>query len=59
MRRSVVEQRYGDVIGAVYGEAEAVDIDATIKFQDGKTARVQARLPVRRLGPDTSPRKVA
>jgi len=59
VRRAVVEQRYGDVIGAVYGDAEAVDIDATIKFQDGKTARVQARLPVRRLGPVTTPRKVA
>jgi long-chain acyl-CoA synthetase len=59
VRRSVVEQRYGDVIGAVYGEAEAVDIDATIKFQDGKSAHVQARLPVRRLGPETTPRKVA
>jgi long-chain acyl-CoA synthetase len=47
VRRGVVEQRYGDVIAAVYGEGEAVDIDTTIKFQDGKTARIQARLPVR------------
>jgi long-chain acyl-CoA synthetase len=49
VRRNVVEQRYGDVISAVYGEREAVDVDATIKFQDGKTARVQAKLPVRRM----------
>jgi long-chain acyl-CoA synthetase len=49
VRRNVVEQRYGDVIAAVYGEREAVDIDATIKFQDGKTAHVQATLPVRRM----------
>jgi long-chain acyl-CoA synthetase len=49
VRRNVVEERYGDVIAAVYGEREDVDVDATIKFQDGKTARVQARLPVRRM----------
>jgi long-chain acyl-CoA synthetase len=49
VRRNVVEERYGDVIAAVYGEREAVDIDATIKFQDGKTAHVQATLPVRRM----------
>jgi long-chain acyl-CoA synthetase len=59
VKRNVVEERYGDVIAAVYGEREAVDIDATIKFQDGKTARVQARLPVRRLASGEPPRKVA
>ncbi len=49
VKRNVVEERYGDVIAAVYGERQAVEIDATIKFQDGKTARVQAKLPVREL----------
>jgi long-chain acyl-CoA synthetase len=49
VRRSVVEERYRDVIAAVYGGRDAVDIDTTIRFQDGKTARIQARLPVRQL----------
>jgi long-chain acyl-CoA synthetase len=49
VRRGVVEERYRDVIAAVYGERDAVDIDTTIRFQDGKTARIQARLPVRHL----------
>jgi long-chain acyl-CoA synthetase len=56
VRRAVVEERYRDVIAAVYGEREAVDIDTTIRFQDGKTARIQARLPVRRL-PETPTRR--
>ncbi|HEX9289539.1 MAG TPA: AMP-binding protein [Anaeromyxobacteraceae bacterium] len=56
VRRGVVEERYRDVIAAVYGERDAVDIDTTIRFQDGKTARIQARLPVRHLEPE---RKVA
>ncbi len=49
VRRGVVEERYGDVIAAVYGERDAVEIDTTIRFQDGKTARIQARLPVRQM----------
>jgi long-chain acyl-CoA synthetase len=49
VRRSVIEERYRDVIAAVYGEREAVDIDTVIRFQDGKTSRIQARLPVRHM----------
>jgi long-chain acyl-CoA synthetase len=49
VRRGVVEERYREVIAALYGEGEAVDIDTTIKFQDGKVARIQARLPVRHM----------
>ncbi len=49
VRRSVVEERYRDVIAALYGEGEEVEIDTTIRFQDGKVARIQARLPVRRM----------
>jgi long-chain acyl-CoA synthetase len=49
VRRGVVEERYRDVIAAVYAERDAVDIDTTIRFQDGKTARIQARLPVRQM----------
>jgi long-chain acyl-CoA synthetase len=49
VRRGVVEERYRDVIAALYGETEAVDIDTTIKFQDGKVTRIQARLPVRHM----------
>jgi long-chain acyl-CoA synthetase len=37
------------VIDALYGDKPAVDIDTTIKFQDGKTARIQTTLIVRRL----------
>jgi long-chain acyl-CoA synthetase len=49
VRRNVVEERYREVIAALYGETDAVDIDTTIKFQDGKVTRIQARLPVRHM----------
>ncbi|MCA1825494.1 MAG: AMP-binding protein [Myxococcales bacterium] len=49
VRRAFVEQRYERIIGALYGEEQHIAIDTTIKFQDGKTARIQADLAVRSL----------
>ncbi len=49
VRRVFVEERYREVIAALYGDAPEVRIDTTIKFQDGKTARIRTTLLVRRL----------
>jgi long-chain acyl-CoA synthetase len=49
VRRGFVEERYRAVIAALYGEARQVPIDAVIRFQDGKTARIETTLLVREL----------
>jgi len=49
VRRAFVEERYRSIVSALYGDDERIAIDTTIKFQDGKTARIQANLSVRRL----------
>jgi long-chain acyl-CoA synthetase len=49
VRRAFVEDRYRKIVSALYGDEERIAIDTTIKFQDGKTARIQANLSVRRL----------
>jgi long-chain acyl-CoA synthetase len=49
VRRAFVEERYQEVIAALYGEARQVPIDALIRFQDGKTARIRTTLQVREL----------
>jgi long-chain acyl-CoA synthetase len=49
VRRAFVEERYRGIIAALYGDEERIAVDTTIKFQDGKTARIQANLSVRRL----------
>jgi long-chain acyl-CoA synthetase len=51
VRRGFVEQRYEEVIRALYGDAHEVPIDTTIRFQDGKTSRIRTTLLVRRLQP--------
>jgi long-chain acyl-CoA synthetase len=49
VRRVFVEERYREVIAALYGDAPEVRIDTTIKFQDGKVSRIRTTLLVRRL----------
>ena len=49
VRRGFVEDRYKDVIDALYSDKNQVPIDTTIKFQDGKTARFQTTLLLRNL----------
>ncbi len=49
VRRVFVEERYRDVIAALYGDAAEVPVDTVIKFQDGKTSRIRTTLLVRQL----------
>jgi len=49
VRRGFIGERYRDVIEAMYDGREAVAIDATIKFQDGRTARIKTTVAVRDL----------
>jgi long-chain acyl-CoA synthetase len=49
IRRAFVEERYATIIAALYGDHDRIAIDTTIRFQDGKTARIQTTLVVRQL----------
>jgi long-chain acyl-CoA synthetase len=49
VRRAFVEDRYREVIAALYGDRGEVAIDTTIRFQDGKTSRIHTTLLVREL----------
>ena len=46
VRRGVVFEKYGDIIEAVYGDRDAVDVDTTIAFQDGTTQRIRTNLTI-------------
>src|SRR3954469_20396626 len=49
VRRSFVEERYKGIIGALYGDEQKIAVDTTIRYQDGRTARIQANLAVREM----------
>jgi long-chain acyl-CoA synthetase len=50
IRRALVEERYAEIISAMYRDDARIAIDTTIRFQDGKTAHIQTELSVRVLG---------
>jgi long-chain acyl-CoA synthetase len=50
VRRSFVEERYKPIISALYGDERKIAVDTTIRYQDGRTAHIQANLAVREMG---------
>jgi long-chain acyl-CoA synthetase len=51
VRRGVINEKYGDIIDAIYrGEAQ-IPVDTVIRFQDGTTQRVRTTLRVVDLSP--------
>ncbi len=49
VRRSVIADKYGDIIESIYNNQDVVDIDTIITFQDGSKSRIQTQLNVATL----------
>jgi len=54
VRRGVINDKYGDIIDAIYADRAMVPVDAVITFQDGTTTRVKTELKVVTLINDAS-----
>jgi long-chain acyl-CoA synthetase len=50
VRRGVINEKYANIIDAIYGGRPDIDIDTVIRFQDGTTQRIRTTLPVIDLG---------
>jgi long-chain acyl-CoA synthetase len=46
VRRGVINEKYADIIEAIYGRRSDIPVDAVIRFQDGTTQRVRTTLRV-------------
>jgi len=49
VRRGFIGERYSEVIDAMYTDAAEIPIDTTIKYQDGRTARIKTTVIIRQL----------
>lgn len=56
VRRSVINDKYGEIIDAIYGDQDAIPIDTTIAFQDGTSQRIKTVLRVVDLDPGSAPK---
>ncbi|WP_127088736.1 long-chain fatty acid--CoA ligase [Aquabacter cavernae] len=55
VRRGVINERYGDIIDAMYRGDPRIDVDTTITFQDGTKQRIKTVLDVVALETGTAP----
>ncbi|MSP89689.1 MAG: long-chain fatty acid--CoA ligase [Alphaproteobacteria bacterium] len=46
VRRSFVAERYAKQIGALYSNADAIDIEAQVTFEDGRKGMLKAKLKI-------------
>ncbi|MGO9118939.1 MAG: AMP-dependent synthetase/ligase [Desulfomonilaceae bacterium] len=49
VRRDFMEQKYSELIHALYGDAERVDLTATVAYRDGTIRMVQSSLTINHL----------
>jgi len=47
VRRRFIAEKYGDLIDALYTGKESVDMEATFKYEDGRTTTIKANLKIR------------
>ncbi|WP_024351098.1 AMP-binding protein [Aurantimonas coralicida] len=59
VRRSVIAEKYEDIIARLYSGADHVDVDTVIHFQDGSKQRIVTTLPIETLVPDAGHRQEA
>ncbi|MCZ2133811.1 MAG: hypothetical protein LC098_00025, partial [Burkholderiales bacterium] len=49
VRRGVINEKYADIIDAIYSDRQSVHVDTTITFQDGTTSRIRTDLVLETL----------
>ena len=49
LRRAFVEQRYSEIVDALYSNNDNVHIDTTIKYEDGREAHIKTDLHIRKV----------
>ncbi|MBB1093165.1 long-chain fatty acid--CoA ligase [Rhodopseudomonas palustris] len=50
VRRTVINEKYADIIDGIYGGKSDIPVDTVIQFQDGTTQRIRTSLKVVDLG---------
>ena len=49
VRRKVIDERYGPLIEALYGDQDRVQMETEVTFEDGRTGRILADMMIQRL----------
>ncbi len=52
LRRGFLEERYSDIVQALYLDLDSVHMDTTITYEDGRISRIKTDLHVERVEPE-------
>ncbi len=47
LRRTFLEERYRELIDAIYGDKTEVSIEARVRYQDGRTGTIKTTLSIK------------
>jgi long-chain acyl-CoA synthetase len=59
VRRGVIDERYREVIEALYAERPRIALETEVTFEDGRTGVIRAEMEIRDLMPEAAPARVA
>ena len=58
VRRGVISERYGKLIEALFSDADRVETDIMVTYEDGRTGTIHSNLQIREIGgPPPTPRQ--
>jgi len=55
VRRSVVSDRYGPIIEALYGDGDRAEMNSEVTFEDGRKGNIQASMQIMQVDGATAP----
>ena len=59
LRRRFIAERYGALVDALYGAQDRVQVDLEVKFEDGRSGRLAADVPIYEVPINARPGQVA
>jgi long-chain acyl-CoA synthetase len=55
VRRRIIEEKYADLIAALYGGADSVYTETEVTYEDGRKGHIRATLAIREVAPVAVP----
>ena len=59
VRRGVIDQRYAHLIDALYSDAERIEVETEVTFEDGRTGMIRAEMEIRDVMAPDAPERIA
>jgi long-chain acyl-CoA synthetase len=59
VRRGIIDQRYQQLIDALYSDRDRVSVETQVTFEDGRTGMIRAEMAIRDMVPKAAVQQAA